>query len=122
MTARVPVVVIGLPVTVNQVGVVSATDDTVPELLGGVAKVPSALRKLVVPPPLAGTAPLSDDVKVLTSVVNCVAVIATGAALEPETLPTTVAVAWLAKEVKGSEPVTPLDRLISGKSPVVIAE
>src|SRR5713226_7418387 len=37
---------------------------------GGAANVPSARRKFVVPPPEAGTQPISVDVKILHSVVN----------------------------------------------------
>ena len=32
----------------------------------GAAKVPSPLKKTLVPPPLAGTSPFEDDVKVLS--------------------------------------------------------
>ena len=67
------------------------TEVTVPLVApGGTAKVPSARKKFVVPPPLAGTAPERLELKVLTKVVSWVAVRAIGAAVIPLTLPTTV--------------------------------
>ena len=56
--------------------------------VGGAIQVPSARKKLTVPPPDAGTAPLKAAVKVLTSVVSCVAVSPIG--VPPAMLPSTV--------------------------------
>jgi hypothetical protein len=66
--------------TCPAVGAAAALTETVvvadarPVAGGGGAQVPSARKRFVVPPPDAGTAPDSADVKTLTSAVNCVLV------------------------------------------------
>jgi hypothetical protein len=54
---------------------------------GGTAQLPSARRKLLVPPPLAGANPLAPLVTASSSAVACVPVSAVGAAEPPELLP-----------------------------------
>jgi hypothetical protein len=59
----------------------------------GTTHVPSALRKLTVPPPLAGTVPERAIVKIFINAVNCSLDTATGMAVIPLTLPSTVLLA-----------------------------
>ena len=62
-TPRVPLVVIGEPVTLNSLGSVSATDVTVPPVPVGVAQLPFSQRNFVLPAdaPGSGTAPRACD-------------------------------------------------------------
>ena len=64
LKVKVPVVVTGEPVMLNRpVESARPTDVTFPVLVpGGVANVPSARKKLTVPPPEAGTRPCRLDV------------------------------------------------------------
>ena len=68
----------------------------VPVPPAGTAHVPSALRKLVVPPPDRGTKPFSVEVKLSRSAVACVPVMAMGTAAEPVLLPMKLLAARLA--------------------------
>ena len=84
---RVPDAVTGLPDTLKMLGRANPTLVTVPPLLGGVAQVPSALKKLAVPPPEDGASPLSAEVKVSNIAVVWVPVKSNGAAVAPVLLP-----------------------------------
>src|SRR3990167_6400616 len=53
----------------------------------GTAQVPSALKKLVVPPPLAGASPFNAEVNTSSKVVACVPVSSSVSPLAPEILP-----------------------------------
>jgi hypothetical protein len=96
MPPEVPVVVIPRvpePVTgepdvpkIEVAGTLNATDVTVPVPVGA-AQVPSARRKLVVPPAEAGTKPCSDEVKRFSIAVTWAAVRSDGLAEPPVLLP-----------------------------------
>ena len=68
----------------------------VPVPPAGTAQVPSARRKLVVPPPDAGARPFAEDVKLFRSAVACVPVMAIGVAAAPVLLPIKLLAARLA--------------------------
>ena len=68
------------------------TEVTVPPESGGSAQDPSALRKLAVPPPLAGARPFRDVVNVSNIAVTSVPVRSSGAAEPPVLFPLMVIV------------------------------
>ena len=80
---------------------------------GGAAQLPSALKKLVVPPPLEGATPCRDEVKAFSAAVACVAVKAViwlllfvaanvaDAGIEP---PLTLITVWLVDDPERSPP------------------
>lgn len=76
--------------------VVTDTEVTVPVPDGGAAHVPSALKKLDVPPPEAGAIPCKEDVNWLRSAVSWVAVISAGFAVVPVLFPLYVWAAMVA--------------------------
>ena len=78
--------------------------------------MPSARRKFVVPPPLAGTAPLSEEVNALINAVTCACVRSVGEALDPETLPLTVLLAIAASLVL----VTAAELMFNVMEPLVV--
>src|SRR5262252_10816424 len=73
----------------------------------GALHVPSALRKLVVPPPLLGTRPCSVELKRLRSAVSCVLVTSIGGAALAVLFPLYVWPFMLAKRALASVPVHP---------------
>jgi hypothetical protein len=68
--ARVPLLVTGLPLTVKILGAVRPTLVTPPEDPAGVVQLPSARKKLVVPPPEAGVNPASVELKLASTLVR----------------------------------------------------
>src|SRR5262245_22062423 len=85
--------VAGVPPSVSVILVSLTAVSAAGVTLGGTAQVASALKKFVVPPPLAGASPLSVLVNTSSSVVACVPVRSCGSPVPAATRPRIVAVA-----------------------------